>query len=209
MRTASRVQETLARSAADVRWVQPESLHITLLFLGEVDERDLLPVCRAVGTACTAHDAFVLGVEGVGCFPNMRRPRTVWAGVGAGAAEMVKLHEALEAPLLDLGCYRREERKYTPHLTLGRVKGDGPTDRLAQALMKQALWHGGESEVREVLVMSSQLMPEGPVYSVLSTAKLRKAVLTPPETAPGSPSPCSTAESPTSRTRRPRGTDRP
>ena len=114
-----------------------------------------------------------LGVEGVGCFPNMRRPRTVWAGVGTGAADLVALHDALEPPLLDLGCYRREERQYAPHLTLGRVKGDGSTDRLTQALLKQAAWRGGECEVDAVRVMSSELRPDGPVYSVLSTVKLR------------------------------------
>jgi 2'-5' RNA ligase len=166
------LQETLARAAEGVKWVEPENLHLTLLFLGEVDERDLLPVCRAVGAACSERERFVLGLEGVGCFPNPKKPRTVWAGVGTGAKELVELHDALEEPLLALRCYRREERLFTPHLTLGRVKGDAPTDRLARELLRQAAWRGGESEVAEVLVMSSELRPEGAVYSVLSTAKL-------------------------------------
>jgi 2'-5' RNA ligase len=96
----------------------------------------------------------------------------VWAGVGTGAQEVVALHDAVEAPLLELGCYRREERQFTPHVTLGRVKSDRPNERLAQALAREAGWRGGEAVVREVLVMSSQLTPRGPVYSVLSTAPL-------------------------------------
>jgi 2'-5' RNA ligase len=119
-------------------------------------------------------------VEAVGCFPNPRRPRTVWAGVGEGGAELVALHDALEPPLLDLGCYRREERQYTPHITLGRVKSDRPTDRLAQVLTKNAKWQGGTTEVREVLVLSSELTPQGPVYTVLSRAKLRKPMKSSP-----------------------------
>ena len=63
---------------------------------------------------------------------------------------------------------------YTPHITLGRVKSDGPADALAAALAKKANWHGGEIEVQEVLVMSSQLTPKGPEYTVLSRGKLRK-----------------------------------
>jgi 2'-5' RNA ligase len=168
------LQETLARSSDGVRWSAPETMHLTLLFLGDQDERDVPAVCEAVAEVCAGIEAFVVGIEGVGCFPNSGKPRTIWVGVGTGVQELVALHDALEKPLVDLGCYRREERKFTPHLTLGRVKGDGPMDRLTRALDKQAEWQAGESTIDEVLVMASDLRPEGPVHSVLSTAKLIK-----------------------------------
>ena len=148
------------------------NLHVTLLFLGEVDDRDLIDVCRAVADGCAGHAAFPMAVEGVGCFGKPSWPRTVWVGLGAGKQELVAVHDSLERPLLELGCYRREDRQFTPHITLGRVKSDRPNERLAQALARQASWHGGEALVREVLVMSSELRPEGPVYSVLSRAAL-------------------------------------
>src|SRR6202011_1944277 len=113
------------------------NLHITMLFLGEVDNRDLMAVCRAVDEAARAQPAFELSVEGTGCFPNMRRPRIVWIGVGQGAPEVRALHDALEGPLLELGCYRREERQFTPHVPLGRIRGDKPMDQLAAALLKK------------------------------------------------------------------------
>jgi 2'-5' RNA ligase len=166
------LQETLARSSNDVKWVEPENLHITLLFLGEVDDREVPAVCRAVSTQLKEQPAFSLSVEGVGCFPNPRRPRILWIGVGDGTQELCKIHDLLEPPLLDLGCYRREERKYTPHLTLGRVKSERPADRLSEALAKQADWHGGQTVVKEIQVMSSTLGPHGPVYAVLSRARL-------------------------------------
>lgn len=169
------LQAQLAQSGAAVKWVETENLHVTLLFLGEVDERELPPLCRAVSVVCGRHDRFDLRLETVGCFPNPRRPRVVWAGVGAGASELVALHDALEPPLLELGCYRREERQYTPHITLGRVQSDQSADALTATLLKQARWRGGEVEVREVQVMSSQLTPRGPEYAVLSRAKLRKS----------------------------------
>jgi 2'-5' RNA ligase len=167
------LQETLARAGADVKWVEVDNLHVTLLFLGEVVDRDVPALCKAVADCCAEQNPFMLSVESVGCFPNSRRPRVVWAGVGAGSAELIALHDDLEPPLLDLGCYRREDRQYTPHVTLGRVQGDGSTDVLAAALARQAKWRGGETEVREVRVLSSELRAQGPVYTVLSRAKLR------------------------------------
>jgi 2'-5' RNA ligase len=166
------LQENLARSGTEVKWVEPENLHVTLLFLGEVDERDVPQVCQVVAEAAQQRPSFPLSVETTGCFPNVRRPRVLWVGVGEGKQEVCTLHDALEKPLLELGCYRREERQYTPHITLGRVKSDRPTDRLAAALLKYAGWKGGETTVREVLIMSSELTSKGPIYTVLSRAKL-------------------------------------
>ena len=172
------LQENMARSGAEVKWVEVENLHITLLFLGEVDDRELPALCRAVSVECGRHERFSLGVERVGCFPNPRRPRVVWAGVGEGAPELIALHDALEPPLQELGCYRREERQYTPHITLGRVKSDGPAEALAAILAKKATWNAGsEVEVQEVLVMSSHLAKQGPEYAILSRGKLRKAAV--------------------------------
>ena len=73
---------------------------------------------------------------------------------------------------MELGCYRREERKYTPHITLGRIRTDRPPEKLAAALAKLAGWQCGQTLVREVLVLSSKLSPDGPEYAILSRAKL-------------------------------------
>jgi 2'-5' RNA ligase len=166
------LQQTLARSGAEVKWVEPDNLHLTLLFLGEVEDKAVPAVCRAVAECAARHAPFEMSLETAGAFPTPRRPRTLWAGVGDGRQELVALHDALEGPLLELGCYRREERQFTPHLTLGRVRGDRPADSLATALARQAGWQGEPMRVREVLVLSSELRPEGPEYTVLSRAKL-------------------------------------
>src|SRR4029077_16283192 len=144
------LQTNLAKSGAEVKWVEPDNLHLTLLFLGEVGQRDLMPVCRAVAAVAATLPAFVVSFEQAGAFPSAHRPRTLWVGVGTGAAEVTALHDTLEGPLLDLGCYRREERAFAPHLTLGRVKVD---TGLAAALVKYGAWKAGEVTVSEVLVM--------------------------------------------------------
>jgi 2'-5' RNA ligase len=169
------LQDTLAQTGAEVKWVEPENLHVTLLFLGEVDEREVLDVCRAVGDCASARAPFALSVEKTGSFPNPRRPRTLWVGVGEGTQEVVALHDALESVLLDLGCYRREDRQYTPHITLGRVRSEQPNQKLVAALAKHSGWQGGRMVVREVQVLSSELHSEGPVYTVLSRGRFGAA----------------------------------
>jgi 2'-5' RNA ligase len=166
------LQESLTRSGVDVKWVEPDNLHLTLLFLGEVELKEAPALCDAVAAGVSGQEAFRMSVAGVGCFPNPRRPRILWAGIGEGAQEVCAVHDAIEQPLLELGCYRREERRYTPHITLGRIRGERSTRDLTTALQQRVDWKAGDTLVREVLVMSSELSSDGPVYTVLSRAKL-------------------------------------
>jgi 2'-5' RNA ligase len=165
------LQDELARAGTEVKWTEPENLHVTLIFLGEVADREVPEVCRIVTDGVKEFGRFRCSVETFGCFPNPRRPRVLWVGVGAGTQELVEIHDTLEIPLMDLG-YRREDRKYTPHITLGRVKSDRPTEKLTTALAKHAGWQGGEMTVAEIQIMGSELTPNGPVYTVLGRAKL-------------------------------------
>jgi RNA 2',3'-cyclic 3'-phosphodiesterase len=166
------LQEQLRASDHDVKWVEPENLHVTLLFLGEVDDRELPAVCSAVQEALAGTSAFAMSVHGAGCFPNPRRPRVLWVGIGQGMQEVDAVHDALEAPLLELGCYRREERRYTPHITLGRRRSEGPADALGRELARHQSFDAGEVTVDAIHVMASRLTSAGPNYSVLCRAKL-------------------------------------
>ena len=168
----TQLQETLTRAGTTLKWVEPDNFHLTLLFLGEIDERELVDVCRAVQREAEQFSPFVMGIGELGCFPTPRRPRVVWVGVDEGAEQVIAVHDAIEEALLDLGCYRRENRRYTPRVTLGRVKGKESTADLSQLVSKKAEWHAGEVSVGEVLVFSSELTSQGPVYTVVSRAKL-------------------------------------
>jgi RNA 2',3'-cyclic 3'-phosphodiesterase len=165
------LQTRLARAGTEVKWVEPENLHVTLLFLGEVDDREIVQVCRLAKQRTAEQPSFPMSLESVGCFPNARRPRIIWMGVGEGAQPLCAVHDALELSLSELG-YRREERRFKPHATLGRVKSDRPTDKLSHALLAEAAWKGGETVVGEILIMGSELTPHGPVYTVLGRAGL-------------------------------------
>ena len=168
---AAALQEELA-AVADVKWVEPHNLHVTLLFLGEVDDRELVGVCRLVSAAARREPPFPLRVSGVGAFPTPRRPKTLWAGITDGADTLVRLYAALEQPLLDLGAYRREERAFTPHLTLGRVKADADAHQLAAELPKRLAWDGGRTLIDEVIVYTSELRRDGPEYTVVGRGPL-------------------------------------
>ena len=139
------LQESLARAGSAMKWVEPENLHVTLLFLGEVDNRNVPDVCRAVSACCREIEAFEMTVGGVDCFGSPRRPRTVWAGLIEGGPELVALHDAAPgAAAARLGLLSALKiRPFTPHITLGRVKGERNDDALAAALPKYETWAGG------------------------------------------------------------------
>ncbi len=170
--SAVALQKELAKLDAEVKWVTPDSMHVTLLFLGEVDDRELHAVCKAVKAVAAGEPPFSLRVSGVGAFPTARRPKVLWGGVTDGAEPLQRMYTALEEEMLELGCYRTEERGYTPHLTLGRVNTAEAGFTLAAELPKRMTWQGGRVAVEEVLVYSSEMDRDGPVYTVIGRAAL-------------------------------------
>lgn len=169
---ATALQQKLAESGAAAKWAGPEGMHVTLLFLGDVEDRDLHAVCKAVKAVAAAEPPFPLRVSGVGAFPNIRHPKIVWAGITEGVESLGRLYDDLETRMLDLGVYRKEERGYTPHLTLGRVRGESAGNAISAELAKHLKWDGGRTTVGEVLVYSSELERDGPVYTVIGRGEL-------------------------------------
>ena len=166
------LQKTLARSGANVKWVEPANLHVTLVFLGEVDDRDLHGVCQAVKSVAATESPFALRASGVGGFPTARRPKVAWAGLTDGSADLVRIHAKLEEALSAVGAYRKEERAYTPHLTLGRVTDEADGNLLSAELPKHLGWQGGHTGVDELIVFSSEMRRTGPEYAALARAPL-------------------------------------
>ncbi len=167
------LQQTLAKTGASVKWVATDSLHITLLFLGEVDDRELHAVCRAVQVVAGKEPPFTMLVSGLGAFPNPRHPKILWAGIVDGSERLKHLYEKLETKMLDQGFYCKEERDFTPHLTLGRTKSESDGIMLAPELTKRSSWEGGRTVVNEILIFSSMLAKEGPIYTILGRGQLK------------------------------------
>src|SRR3970040_1457372 len=129
----ARVMERLKATRADVARGKPENLHLTLKFLGQVEETRLEAIAEAVASAARGCGPFRFVLGGLGAFPQPRAARVVWVGVPEGADSLAGLQARLEAELEPLG-FPREERPFTAHLTLGRGRGPGRRAQLAGAL---------------------------------------------------------------------------
>lgn len=170
----SRTQEALKEKGADVSWVKPENLHITLKFLGEVEETRLQELRETIASSLRGTTPFRLTLEGLGVFPNLRAPRVVWAGAKEGAAELAALQARIEEGLCRIG-FPREERLFIPHLTLGRVRSLRGREALVEGISKATSAAFGEMVLESVELMKSQLHPSGSTYTVLESFSLKGA----------------------------------
>ncbi len=165
------LEEQLAEHMTAVKWIEPENLHLTLKFLGDVENHELYSVCKTAQQAVADLAAFEAAVAGIGAFPTSARPRTIWAGLREGAAELGAVHEALERAFAEQG-YAREDRAHTPHITLGRARRAGFAEDISALIESHKTFHAGRVPVTEVLIFSSQLGPDGPEYTVMGRAAL-------------------------------------
>ncbi len=169
---AGRLIQQLARLGRDVKWVEPENMHLTLQFLGDVASEQIPAISQAVRQAAAECRPFDLEIRGTGAFPNLRRPNVFWLGVGQGAEELAALAQKVQQALQKLG-FRPEERPFHGHLTLGRVRrGGGQLAALIEHLRKEHAFQAGWIPVRQLTLFSSQLTPQGPIYTPLDHARL-------------------------------------
>lgn len=165
---AQQTIERLRHLGADVKWVEPENLHWTLQFLGDLTDGEIAEVCRRVGRTVAEHEPFSCAADHLGGFPSLAKPRTLWLGMGEGTEPFVALHAGLDEGLAELG-FRGENRRFVPHLTLGRV---GPLrgnvqpflDKLAELEKLPA----SQQTVDEVIVFASRLARSGAEYTPLA-----------------------------------------
>ena len=155
-----------------VRWVEPENIHLTLKFLGEVEDRELHAVCRRVAEAAKTHMSFSVVCRGVGAFPSIDRPNTIWIGVEDSDELLAALQRDVEEALIDLG-FPAERRPYKPHLTLGRTKSRRNQDVAWEDYVnRNATREIGELSVDQVTVFSSELERRGPLHTPLAHCPL-------------------------------------
>jgi 2'-5' RNA ligase len=162
----------------DVRWCTEHQLHVTLKFLGDVREaggRDahptLVDVCAAAAAASRQVEPFTIRIRGLGCFPSPHSPRVLWCGVDDPAGGCKRWVELADPLFTELG-FPPEQRGFTPHITLGRVKGAGGGGVFQRVLEEAVPPLTPEMQATHVTVFESQLLPTGAVYKVVTTAAL-------------------------------------
>ena len=165
------LQSELARISADVRWVRAEGMHVTLKFLGAVEPPRLERVHETLASAVCEQPALQVQVQGLGAFPSWRRPRVVWVGLHGDG--LVELAARVDDALAVLG-FEREQRAFTPHLTLGRVNSLRGWPRLEEACKAHLDDDFGASDISAVTIYRSTLQRGGAVYTSLWTIPLRR-----------------------------------
>ena len=160
----------LRPSAPKARWVRIEGLHVTLKFIGEMPS-EKLGATRSALSSVPARTPINIRFRGVGFFPSPRRPRVFWAGVEAGP-ELSELAAAVEAALHPLGI-AREERAFSPHLTLARFDPPNPQNALHAAIEKSSPLEFGATTATDFHLYQSVLKPGGAEYTRLATFPFR------------------------------------
>jgi 2'-5' RNA ligase len=158
-----------------IKWVDPYSIHLTLKFLGSVDGDKISPITAAMAEAVQGVTPFHLKVEGLGAFPNLKRVQVVWVGVGGEVDKLAHLQQRLESSLAGLG-FAPEKRRFTPHLTLARVRdraSSGERAGLGELITGTKFETAYSFLVEAVSLMKSQLSREGAIYSRISAAALK------------------------------------
>lgn len=158
------VQEALKSYGFSVKWVRPQNIHLTLKFLGPTDVAQTAKIVEAMTSAARDCSGVSLKAKDIGVFPDLKRPRVVWAGVTGQIEILENLQRILNDRLADLG-FPKDRRSFSAHLTLGRVKG-----QIVSARMKTAIdgLKGLESqpfEVDRIVLFKSELRPAGAVYT--------------------------------------------
>lgn len=156
-----------------VRWTLPEKIHLTLKFLGDVSTASIDTITRALQAEAARHPFFDISAEGLGAFPSLRHPRVIWIGLQS-PPQLESLQHGVEAEMERLG-YPREERTFSPHLTLGRVRKEAqPADLrdLAEVLEGFRIGSLGTSHIEDVHLYRSELRGSGSIYTRLFTARL-------------------------------------
>lgn len=154
------------------RWVQPDNLHLTLKFLGEVEDRELHEVCRKVATAVQDVPSFAVVCRSVGAFPSVERPHTIWADIEDPNESLVGLQQKVALALAELG-FPLERRPFKPHLTLGRTKSRHfQSTEWQQAVERFRNREFGSLHVSELVVYSSELERRRPIYTALARCPL-------------------------------------
>ncbi len=156
--------DRLQRAHAEVHWVRPEGMHLTLKFIGEVPEDKLASIRQALSSVQSAK-LVTMEFRGLGYFPNERRPRVLWVGIEA-SENLAALAAQMEAALEPLGI-ARENRPFVPHLTLGRFKSSVRLEPLQKEIAALPSTELGRVETREFFLFQSKLSPKGAEYTKL------------------------------------------
>ncbi|HIP43426.1 MAG TPA: RNA 2',3'-cyclic phosphodiesterase [Aquifex aeolicus] len=170
--TSKRIHEVSERIKEEIdpkitgKWVEPQNLHMTFQFLGEINEGQALEVIKNLQEIAKKNIPFKIKYKSLGVFPDMRSPRVLWIGVSEGANKLIKLAKEVERLNARRGIIPKNSKNFVPHVTVCRIKR---ADRraLGDLLRKYRTVEFGEDEINKIALISSSLTSVGPIYTVV------------------------------------------
>jgi 2'-5' RNA ligase len=167
----AKVQQQLRATGADAAWTRPEGVHLTLKFLGEVPDVKVPEIRKALAAAVAGTGTCRVEIKGAGAFPNTKSPRVVWLGVAGERERLATLQASVEQAMQVLG-FEPEDRTFSPHLTVARVKFLRKRDNWQQWIAAIADREFGGFVAARVSLMKSELHPAGAVYTEIGSIEL-------------------------------------
>ena len=167
------LQDELRSAGADVKWVNPDNIHLTLKFLGDITEEKKTDIANLLDDTASKYKSFETNLFKIGCFPRLESPRVIWVGIDKNCATIEEIADNLKVPLEKLG-FPREKRRFSAHLTLGRVRSPKNKDKLVQKIKALEFNSNAFSSVSKLTLFKSTLTPKGSIYTVLYEAVLGK-----------------------------------
>ncbi len=169
----AKIQAALKKAGADVKWVRPENIHITLKFLGYITPEQLKAITEIFPEIYKGIAPFDVALSVLSAFPSANRPRVIWVGLEDKKDQLKIMAERTEREMEKIG-FPKEERGFTSHITLGRTRSSKNLPKLAQALQATVLAAPISQTIRKIILFKSILSPSGPTYEPLLTHELTK-----------------------------------
>ena len=172
----TRISLEVKKSGLEAGWVKPGNIHLTMVFLGDVNEKDIPAVISSIDNVTVKYESFDISLGGMGLFPDIRRPRVLWLGLDGEIERLGSLRDDLQIPLEAFGI-EQEKRLFKPHLTLGRFRRP-VKDRnlLGKVIDDFSDISGFNRKLHELILFKSELKPGGSVYTKIHSwpLKIRK-----------------------------------
>jgi 2'-5' RNA ligase len=163
-----RIEEVLEKAEANVKWVKPESIHLTLKFLGYIQEEKVSSIEKRLGKIASEASPFDIALENIGVFPGWKNARVIWIGLGEGAESVKTLADRVEEAMAEEG-FEKEKRSFKSHLTIGRVKSPKNKEKLEKEALSVNV-KPASSHISRIVLFKSTLTPKGAIYTPLVTA---------------------------------------
>jgi len=168
----ARVSGEMRKTALDVRWVKPEFIHLTVVFMGDIQPEQISPMGEELRAVCSGYRPFRISLKPMGCFPNSRSPRVIWLGIDGDLDRMSRFRDQLQEVLSPFGI-KREERTLRPHLTLGRFRKPGKRQtELDRLLAAYRVLSSPSCTLGDLVLFRSDLKPGGAVYTKMLSRPL-------------------------------------